>query len=166
MNATLIVITFDQQDRAETVLDALHAMRRRALFSLDEALVITRNWQGHVRLHHTHTLANTQGPHTLDIIAGLVFAQEDGNGNNRYSTYELRKNLADAGFDLKFLEIVGQTMKKDSSAILFLVKRASLGDANEIIKVLSLFQGQIAHTTITPEVEVILNQLTDSYKPQ
>ena len=160
MNGSLIVITFDQQDRAETVFDALHAMRRRALYSLDEALVVTQNRQGQVRLHHTHTLANTQAPRTLDVIVGLVFAKEDGNGNNRYATDELRKNLANAGFDLKFLELVGQAMKKDSSAILFLVKRASLGDANEIIKVLSLFQGQIAHTTIAPEVEAYLNQLT------
>lgn len=162
MNGSLIVITFDQQDRAETVFDALHAMRRRALYSLDEALVVTQNRQGLVRLHHTHTLANTQAPRTLDAIVSLVFAQEDDDGNGRFSADELRKTLADTGFDLKFLEIVGQAMKKDSSTIFFLVKRASLGDANEIIKVLSLFQGQIAHTTITPEVEVCLNQLTDS----
>lgn len=162
MNGSLIVITFDQQDRAETVFDALHAMRRRALYSLNEALVVTQNRQGQVRLHHTHTLANTQAPRTLDVIVGLVFAQQNGDGNNRYATDELKNNLAEAGFDLKFLEIVGQTMNKDSSAIFFLVKRASLGDANEIIKVLSLFQGQIAHTTINPEIEEYLNQLTDS----
>jgi uncharacterized membrane protein len=162
MNGSLIVITFDQQDRAETVFDALHAMRRRALYSLDEALVVTRNRQGQVRLHHTHTLANTQAPHTLDVIVGLVFAGEGGVGNNRFATTETKNDLADAGFDLKFLEIVGQSMRNDSSAIFVLVKKASLGDANEIIKVLSLFQGQIAHTTITSEAEGYLNQQTDS----
>ncbi|NCF67280.1 MAG: hypothetical protein GWP61_15020 [Chloroflexi bacterium] len=160
MNGSLIVITFDQQDRAETVFDALHAMRRRAMYSLDEALVVTRNRQGQVRLHHTPVLANTQAPRTLDVIAGLVFAGEDGVGNGRYATTEMKNDLADAGFDLKFLELVGQALQDDSSAIFFLVKRASLGDANEIIKVLSLFQGQIAHTTIAPEVEAYFNQLT------
>jgi uncharacterized membrane protein len=162
MNGSLIVITFDRQDRAETVLDALHAMRRWALYSLDEALVVTRNRQGQVHLHHTPTPANTQAPHSLDVIVGLVFAGKDGTGNGRYATTETKNDLADAGFDLKFLEIVGQSMWNDSSAIFFLVKRASLGDANEIIKVLSLFQGQIAHTTITSEAEGYLNQQTDS----
>jgi uncharacterized membrane protein len=162
MNGSLIVITFDRQDRAETVLDALHAMRRRAFYSLDEALVVTRNRQGQVRLHPTPTLANTQAPRTLDVIVGLVFAGEDGVGNGRYATTETKNDLADAGFDLKFLDIVSQTMQNDLSAIFFLVKRASLGDANEIIKVLSLFQGKIAHTSITQEVELYLNQLADS----
>jgi len=51
-------------------------------------------------------------------------------------------------------------MQEESSALFFLVKKASLGDANEIIKVLSLFHGSIAQTTITLASEAYLTQLT------
>ena len=161
MKGTLIVITFDQQERAETVFDALHAMRQRALYSLDEALVVTKNRHGQIRLHHTHTLANTQSPHTLDVLAGLLFAKEDEEEENgRYAQTDIKTNLSATGFDLKFLEIIGNSIQEESSAIFFLVKKASLGDADEIIKVLSLFHGSIAQTTITPEIEAYLTQLT------
>ena len=161
MKGTLIVITFDQQERAETVFDALHAMRQRALYSLDEALVVTKNRHGQIRLHHTHTLANTQSPHTLDVLAGLLFAKEDEEEESgRYTQTDTKTNLSATGFDLKFLEIIGNSIQEESSAIFFLVKKASLGDADEIIKVLSLFHGSIAQTTITPEIEAYLTQLT------
>ncbi len=161
MKGTLIVITFDQPSRAETVFEALHLMRRRALYSLDEALIVTRNRQGQVRLHHSHTLANTQPTHTLDVLVSLMFAKEAEEGANvRYAQTEIRTNLSAAGFDLKFLEIMGKSMQEESSALFFLVKKASLGDANEIIKVLSLFHGSIAQTTVTPESEAYLTQLT------
>lgn len=160
MKGTLIVITFDQPSRAETVFEALHLMRRRALYSLDEALVVTRNRQGQVRLHHTHSLANTQTSHTLDVLVGLLFAKGDEEEENgRYAQTNIKTNLSAAGFDLKFLEIIGNSMQEESSAIFFLVKKASLGDANEIIKVLSLFHGSIAQTTITPASEAYLTQL-------
>ena len=117
MKGSLIVITFPQPDRAETVFEALHLMRRRALYSLDEALVVTRNRQGQVRLHHTHSLANTQSPHTLDVLVDLLFAKEDEEGENgRYSQTDIKTNLSAAGFDLKFLEIIGDSMQEESSA--------------------------------------------------
>jgi uncharacterized membrane protein len=158
MKGSLIVITFPQPDRAETVFDALQAMRRRALYSLDEALVVTRNRHGQVRLQHTHTLANTQSPHTLEVLVSLLFAEEEVE-NGRCSQTDIKTNLSTAGFDLKFLEIIGDSMQEESSAIFFLVKKASLGDANEIVKVLSLFHGSIAQTTITPASEAYLTQL-------
>jgi uncharacterized membrane protein len=157
MNGTLIVITFDRADRAEKVFDALHAMRRRAIYSLDEALVVTRNRNGQVHLHHSQTLANTQRAHTLGVILGLVFEEE---GNERGSQTDIRTELAACGFDLHFLEIIGHEMQDESSAIFFLVRRTSVGDAHEIIKVLSLFHGRVSQTTVSPESEAYLSQLT------
>ncbi len=156
MNGSLIVITFDQKDRAETVFNALHAMRRRAIYSLDEALVVTRSREGQVRLHHTETLANTQRAHTLSVILGLVFEEE---GNERGSQTDIKSELAACGFDLHFLEIIGREMKDESSAIFFLVRRTSVGDADEIIKVLSFFHGHVSQTTVSPESEAYLSQL-------
>jgi uncharacterized membrane protein len=160
MKGTLIVITFDQSSRAETVFEALQLMRRRALYSLDEALVVTRNRQGQVRLHHTHSLANTKKPDTLDVLVRLILDHEGDQEDGRLAQTEIMTDLANTGFDAKFLEIVGRSLQKESSAIFFLVKRTSLGDAEEIVKVLSQFQGDIAHTTITAESETYLNQLT------
>ena len=159
MKGSLIVITFPQPDRAETVYDALQAMRRRALYSLNEALVVTKNRGGRVRLHHTHTLANTSSPHMLDVIVGLIFADEGDEENGRNSQNEIKANLAQNGFDLKFLDILGHAMEEESSAIFFLVKNAGVGDADEIIKVLALFHGNIAQTTISPQSEHYLTQL-------
>lgn len=156
MNGTLIVITFDRADRAETVFDALHAMRRRAIYSLDEALVVTRSRNGQVHLHHKQTLTNTQSSHILDFIVGLVFVE---GGNERGSQTDIKTELAACGFDLHFLEIIGREMQDESSAIFFLVRRTSVGDADEIIKVLSLFHGHVSQTTVSPESEAYLSQL-------
>jgi uncharacterized membrane protein len=160
MKGTLIVITFDQPSRAETVFEALQLVRRHALYSLDEALVVTRNRPGQVRLHHTHSLSNTQKPDTLDVLVSLILYHEVEQEDSRLAQTEIMTDLANIGFDTKFLEIVGRSLQKESSAIFFLVKRTSLGDADEIVKVLSQFQGDIAHTTITAKSEAYLNQLT------
>jgi uncharacterized membrane protein len=156
MNGSLIVITFDRADRAEKVFDALHAMRRRAIYSLDEALVVTRSRNGQVHPHHSQTLANTQRAHTLGVILGLIFDEE---GNERGSQTDIKAELVACGFDLHFLEIIGREMQDESSAIFFLVRRTSVGDADEIIKVLSLFHGHVSRTTVSPESEAYLSQL-------
>ena len=133
MKGTLIVITFDQPSRAETVFEALQLMRRHALYSLDEALVVTINQPGQVRLHHAHSLANTQTPDTLDVLVRLILNHEEEQVDGRLTQTEIMADLANSGFDIKFLEIVGRSLQKESSAIFFLVKRTSLGDADEIV---------------------------------
>ena len=156
MKGTLIVITFDQPDRAGTVFEALNLMRRRALYSLDEALVVTRNRQGQVRLHHTHTLANTQSPHTLDVLVGLLFAKEDEDGENgHYAQTGIKTNLSAAGFDLKFLEIIGTSMQEESSALFFLVKKLRWGMPMKSLKCCLCFMAAFPKQPLHPQVKRI-----------
>ena len=48
----LLVVVFDDEFKAEQVRLDLMKMRHKHLIDLEEAAVVVRNSEGHVRLHH------------------------------------------------------------------------------------------------------------------
>jgi Protein of unknown function (DUF1269) len=71
----LIVIGYDDEMTAETVLDDLLEMEREYLVDLKDAAVVFRDVDGHL---HVHTRHNDLGPQTLTgmfwgFVIGLIF---------------------------------------------------------------------------------------------
>lgn len=164
MNSDLIVMTFDDEDEAVKVLDAMQSMRKEPLLNLEQAVVVTKEQVGKVRLRQTRGLATSgtvAGESVLSLLAGIIFGSSLGVvwGIDVAKTV---RALTGYGFDEEFLTAVDKTMGNNSSAIMFLVRRDSTSDPNEVLKVLTLFRGKIHQTTLSPQAEAYLGQVLES----
>ena len=161
MNSDLIVITFDDEDEAEKVLDAMQSMRKEPLLSLEQAVVVTKDRLGRVRLHQTRDLTaggSVAGESVLSLLAGLILGSALGVVWG-IDVGEIMGVLTEHGFDEKFMTTVEKTMGDNTSAILFLVRRDSTSDPAEVLKVLTLFRGKIHQTTLSPQAEAYLEMV-------
>lgn len=164
MNSDLIVITFDDEDEAVKVLDAMQSMRKEPLLKLEQAVVVTKDQAGKVRLRQTRDLAaggTVAGESVLSLLAGLIFGRSFGIVWG-IDVGKAVRDLTGYGFDENFLTAVDKTMENNSSAIMFLVRRDSTSDPNEVLKVLTLFRGKIHQTTLSPQTEAYLEQVLET----
>ena len=122
MNSDLIVMTFDSEKKAQSVLAVLQGMRKDCLLSLDNAAVVAKDGTGNVRFHsHTNLLAARQatGGCLLGPLSDLILG---------VASDEVVRALVSLGLDDWFLEQIARTMGRNSSALLFLVRQDSLAD--------------------------------------
>ena len=166
MNSDLIVNTFDDADEALKVSEAMQAMRKEPLLNLEQSVIVTCDREGKVRLHQTRDLtANGLGVHddVLGLLAGLIFGSPMGVvwGVDVGGTM---LELTRRGFDDKFVQVVQKLVGNNASAILFLVRRDSRSDRDEVLNVLGLFKGKVHHTTLSPETERYLGQVLTERK--
>lgn len=145
MQNDLIIMTFDHDEDAQKIYDALHIMRKSPLLGLDDAAMVTVDSNGSATYHRRSKLpSEPDGAYgdLLSLIADLIFVDP---------TEVLLSAIARMGLDERFLEKVSRMMGNNSSALLFLVAYNSVGDASELLGTLALFKGKIHQTTIPSE---------------
>jgi uncharacterized membrane protein len=168
MSNTIVVITFRKPGRAQTVFEALRAMRKKPLYDLDAAMVVTRDHQGEMRPLQTGRAkpkTEDSGTNTLAIVfrlTSLLLPEANSEPGTKGRTMEdLAYTMSRWGLDLEFFRAVAQELRNDSSAIFFLVSDESIGDVGEIVHVLSLFHGRIHRTHISERAVARLHELVD-----
>ena len=164
MNSDVIVMTFDDEDEAEKVLEAMQSMRKEPLLSLEQAVVVTRERGGKVKLRQTRDLTGggtVAGESVLSLLAALIFGRSLGTVWG-VEVSQVVHSLTEMGFDEKFMDAVDRTMGDNTSAILVLVRRDSPSDPDEVLKVLTLFKGKIHQTTLSPSAEAYLGQVLET----
>jgi uncharacterized membrane protein len=168
MSETIIVVTFGMPDRAKIVFEALRAMRKKPLYDLDAAMVVTRDHHGEMRPLQTGPAkpeAEDPGTDTLAVVfrlTSLLLPEADSEpGTKGRTTEDLAYTMSRWGLDLEFFRAVAQELRNDSSAIFFLVSDESIGDVGEIVHVLSLFHGRIHRTHISERAVARLHELVD-----
>lgn len=145
VTARLIVIVFPTENRANDVFRALGAMRHRELYNLDEVLLAARSRAGMVTVSTLGSGSRSETEHPIETIANLILAQADaGKTGDRDS-----QNMI---IDPHFVTAVASKMDDEFSALFFLIRDRPVGVAAELSNVLSLFRGQIAHTTLATDV--------------
>jgi len=150
MHNDLIIVTFDREEEAQRIYDALRRMRKGLLLGLENAAMVTVDSTGNATLHQKRKLPAdpraTNGD-LLSLIVDLIYGDPPE---------AMLRALANEGLDESFLEKVKRTMGNDSSALLFLVAYHSMSDTGELLNALALFKGKIHQTTLTSEVKAAL----------
>jgi uncharacterized membrane protein len=152
MNNDLIVMTFKNEHDALKARGALEIMRNSPFLGGRDAILVTRDIDGEVVIHHkkTQPVGQTESDSQIpDLIVILLFGDsEDG----------LQKLVA-AGLDEKFLKKVKSGLAPGSSMILIHVRHESFVDTQQVLDALKQFDGTLYQTTLAPEIEeVMLNQ--------
>jgi uncharacterized membrane protein len=178
MTSTLIVIVFSNETRAESVFPALNAMRRRDLYNLEETLLVTRPSSGDASFHKLGTSGDIEaaivgagttiepgtnagsetnmspGIDTVQSLARLIVEEASGEEE---SIAPVAKDLQNVGIDQHFVRAVARSMCDEFSALFFLIRADSMGDATELNRVLSLFRGKTARTSLSSQAEAYLS---------
>jgi uncharacterized membrane protein len=150
MNSELMVMTFRHQNRAETVLEAIRAMRKSPVLCLESAVVATRDHKGKVTLRSSPEAAAAQekrDTHMLLTLAELILGAPAQDAIDA---------ITERGMDGRFVAEVARSMEDASSALLVLTREDSIHDAGETRRTLALFKGRIHQTSLPEEIEAYL----------
>ena len=150
MHSHLIVVTFEGQDEASNVYDALERMRASPLLGLQNAAIVSRDGSGRlavIRRRRLSQVGEDPGTYLTGSAITLLFGDPPD---------EWLQMLVREGFDDQYREQVVSEMAGDSSALVFPVAGDSSVDRNRLLGVLTLFKGRVFETTLPLEVEAAL----------
>ena len=150
MHSHLIVMTFEREQGAPRVYDALQQMRGSPLLGLEHAAAVTKDSRGRLAVYQKRELPRAgvdPGDDLVNPAIALLFGDPP---------HEMVQALVEKGFDDRFREQMVQAMGEDSSALLFLVTRDSQVDRSRLLGILTLFKGRVFETTLPVEVETAL----------
>ena len=151
MSSELIVMTFRHRNQAETVLNAIRAMRKSPILSLDSVVVVTKDRLGEITLVPGQPPATAQehrDTQTLLILADLILCTPAKDAIDA---------MRDRGMDGRFVSEIARSMEDESSALFLLTRENSIQDAGETRSTLALFKGKIHQTSLPPGVEAYLS---------
>jgi uncharacterized membrane protein len=161
----LIVVAFDEPNKADEVLNELRALQREYLIDLEDAVVAVRRPDGKVQLKQSVNLVSMSaasgglwgalwgtlvGLLFLNPLVGFALGTMVGAG-----TGALAGALADYGIDDDFARELARTLKPNSSAIFILVRKMQ---PEKVLADLSRFGGRVLRTSLSPEQEARLQE--------
>lgn len=150
--SSLVVVSFDSPDEAETVLEELKGQSKNGNISLDDTAVVSKDMDGkvHIKNHVSHGTMVATGIGALlglmlSIIAFPVAGLLLGAGGGA-----LVDRAMDFGVDGKFVKEVSESLQPGTSTLFVLVH-----DANPaaIRAALEGHHGTILQTTLSSEAE-------------
>lgn len=150
MNSELIVMTFSHPDEAKTVLEAIRAMRKSPVLSLDSVVVAVKNRNG----ESTYRLVQQRADENEDRDARILLSLADLM--LRAQPDDATETQMVSGMDSHFIMEIARIMEDESSALFFLARENSIHDADEMRRTLALFKGRIHQTSLSPEIEARL----------
>ena len=162
--ADFIGMTFGSTNQAETVLEAMGVMRRKALLGLDEAVVVACDPKGQISLRSEFDPADAEESAARSLLMLLVQAIAEaapGDQALRPGVIARAQALATCGLDTVLVKSVRARLTPGSSAIFFLIPKESLANANAVETILRLFDGQLHRTTLSEQSAVGLSQMVN-----
>jgi uncharacterized membrane protein len=161
----LIVVAFDEPNKADEVLNELRALQRGYLIDLEDAVIAVRRPDGKVQLKQSVNLVSMSaasgglwgalwgtlvGMLFLNPLVGFALGTMVGAG-----TGALAGAPADYGIDDDFARELAKTLKPNSSAIFILVRKMQ---PEKVLSDLSRFRGRVLRTSLSPEQEARLQE--------
>lgn len=168
----LVAIAYPDVNRAEQVLEELGRMRKAQLIDLDDAVYVTKDAQGKIKLHQAVNMVGTGagygalwgglwglllGALVLQPIAGAAIGAGIGAGSGA-----LAGKISDYGIDDNFIKQLAQTLTPNSSAIFVLVRSVT---PDKVIPEVSKFGGTVLQSSLSHEAEARLQQALSQTAP-
>lgn len=152
MSSELMVMTFRHRNRAETVLEAIRAMRKSPILCLDSVVVATKDRTGEITLRPGQEPTAAQEDRDIQILLALADLILCAPAKDAIDA------ITDRGLDGRFVLEIASIMEDHSSALFVFAREHSVHDARETRSALALFKGRIHQTSLSPEVEAYLSK--------
>jgi uncharacterized membrane protein len=153
--SNLIAIAYPDRATAEEVLATLGRLQTERSIELEDAVIVTRNEDGKVKLHQTAKLAASGaagGALWGGLIGLLFFAPLVGMAIGAASGGAAGA-LSDVGVDDRFLKDLGTKLEPGSAALIVLVHRST---PDKVLPEISGFGGEVIQSSLSDDAEAQL----------
>jgi uncharacterized membrane protein len=161
--ATLVVIGYESEIKAEEVRLALLKLQREYLIDLGDAVVAVREQDGTVKLRQlvNLTAAGALGGGFWGTLIGVLFVNPLFGLAVGAATGALSGALSDVGIDDRFLKELAQTLKPGTAALCVLVRRST---PDKVLEEIKGFGGTVLKTSLSHDDEQKLQAALSSAK--
>jgi uncharacterized membrane protein len=150
----LIVVGFQDEFKADEVMNELRRLQAEYLVDLEDAAVVVRNQEGKVKIKQAQELvaAGAVSGSYWGILLGVIFF------NPIFALVgaaagALSGALSDIGINDDFMRDLGSTIEPGTSAIFVLVRKST---PDRVLADLSKFEGKVLRTSLSKEDEAKL----------
>ena len=157
--STLVAVVFDDQATAFEMRAALAKMQTQHLIEMEDAVVVTRDQSGKVKLDQAVSLtaAGAVGGGFWGLLIGLIFLNPLLGAAVGAGAGALSGRFSDLGLDDQMLKDVGRSMKANTSALFILVRKVT---ADKVLDGLKAFagKGKVFQTSLKKDDEAALRE--------
>jgi uncharacterized membrane protein len=155
--ATLVVIDYESEVKAEEVRLALLKMQKAYLIDLADAVVVVRTEQGKVKLRQLYNLTavGAASGGFWGALIGLLFLNPLFGFAIGAAAGAVSGALRDVGIDDGFMKELGETLKPGTAALCILVHQMT---PDKVIEELQKFGGKLIKTNLCHENEAKLRE--------
>lgn len=153
--STLAVIGYDDMFKAEDVRLKLRKLQAEYLIDLEDAVVVTKDQAGKVKLHQAINLtaAGAVSGGFWGTLVGLIFLNPLLGMAIGASTGAVSGALSDVGINDQFMKDLATTLKPGTSALFVLVRKAT---PDKVLEELKGTGGTVLKTSLSHEDETKL----------
>jgi uncharacterized membrane protein len=156
--ASLVVIDYESEIKAEEVRLALLKMQKEYLIDLADAVVVVRDEKGKVKLRQLYNLTavGAASGGFWGALIGLIFLNPLFGFAIGAAAGAISGSLRDVGIDDNFMKELGQTIKPGSAALCVLVRQMNAAD--KVLEEIKKFGGTLIKTNLSHENETKLRE--------
>src|ERR1700749_205551 len=123
----LVAVAFDDRATADEVMGTLSRLQKEHAIELEDAVVVTRDAEGKVKLHQSNKLAagGAVGGALWGGLIGLIFFVPLFGMAIGAATGAAAGALTDVGVDDNFLKDLGAKLKPNGAAVIVLIRNST-----------------------------------------
>jgi uncharacterized membrane protein len=155
--ATLVVIGYESEVKAEEVRLALLKMQKEYLIDLIDAVVVVRDAKGKVRLRQLHdlTTAGAVSGGFWGALIGLIFLNPLFGMAIGAAAGAISGALTDVGIDNNFMKQLAETLKPGTAALCVLIRQMTV---DKVVEEIQKFGGTVIKSNLCHENETKLRE--------
>ncbi|WP_338429664.1 DUF1269 domain-containing protein [Synechococcus elongatus] len=165
--SSLVVVGFPNAQEAEEVRIKLAQLQTEHLIALEDAVVVSKDSEGHVKLNQAINLTATGAVSGgfWGTLVGLLFLNPLAGAAIGAAAGALSGSLSDIGINDDFLREVGETLQVGSAALCLLIREAT---PDRILKELRVYakDARILQTNLSFEDEENLKAALEKAKAE
>ncbi|MFJ6988010.1 MULTISPECIES: DUF1269 domain-containing protein [unclassified Streptomyces] len=146
--SNLFVVAYDDLATANQVRAKLFELSKQHLVELEDAVVVERREDGHIKLHQAvnHTAVGAAGGAVWGGVIGLLFLAPLLGAAVGAAAGAAGGSLTDTGINDSFMKDLSQNLRPGAAALFVLVKHAA-GD--KVVPQIASFGGQLVQTSLS-----------------
>jgi uncharacterized membrane protein len=151
----LIAVTYPDQFSAEDVRVKLWKLQRDYLLELEDAVVVTKNLKGKIKLHQAVNLTavGAVSGGFWGTLIGMIFLNPIFGAAIGAASGALSGAISDAGIDDQFMKRLAEKFSPGTSALFVLVRNAT---PDKVVAEIASFGGTILQSSLSHEDEAKL----------
>jgi uncharacterized membrane protein len=148
----LVAVAYDSESTAREVLDTLRRLQTEHVVELEDAVVVTKNDEGKIKLHQSFSPAGAgaAGGALWGGLIGLIFLAPLLGAAIGAAAGGAAGALTDVGVDDKFMKELGDKLEPGSAALIVLVRRST---PDKVLPEIQKYGGHVLQSSLSTEAE-------------